>query len=1397
MKKSFSIFALLIIFSALIPPRLAQAQEGLQTVDIQPDESSMFDTQLMSAAPTTNYATSTDLTVGEVNNATNTGRSYLKFDLSTMPTDIDLVSATLTLTVKTDLSSNASRINVHGVKRSGALENQANWNKWKAGSDWGAPGAGSSVSDIEGAPIGDYVTTNNIAAGTEVTIILDPDAVKAMIFDDYYGFILRMETETDNAYVFYSSSDATASRRPKLHLEYYTGYQAPDVGWFCTLENLSAYDAACGEPNPNVVVSPYDSEGGHTLIHNIHLPSQDVRAVRMNCTPYPNCKNNYPIHYKIGFTSEWTSEGAAESVTFNVRLWSGSGLSLVLATDVSCGSGTSGKCSYVFEGTIPVEEIPIDDLSSAADFSVAISGMRANATGDVTEVSVFRVRFSTLPLDGGCADLYMVPVIDTYEIDETIEAPIGMVGDPTPVDEQGYPLTVDSIYMLRTQDGPWNDGAADRYDTEVSTDGTYWVDLYDWASLNGLCLETDPLQDDLVTVYFTATTEEIYIRVNDTAGNFADNYKQIFYSIGVAFEILAPPSCTAQYSYGLPDQVGMTTEVEGTSEETPVLDVVDAEIALEAGEWYAIEIVDDVFNDSGWQDPPALDDRLDLEFDIETDGQSWQDLAEGSQFVGCVSDDAMVFYVQAAVNGGLNLRVNDQDVNFADNTGSVFVKVFHAEFTPMLSGCAVGFDLGELLAEDTVEGNAADGKRFGYYPASLNEGWIDTADQSTAYLDGGLGLLIPGRWYALETTFGPWRTTVTIGDVQATVPYYNMEIQVNGGDWEPLETWSGAECISEIDALGHLRVYFQLPVDETLLSAEYKLRVATNSPPFTRGFMGWKLYQGIDIAQTTGDCGDYTYDPEEYTPGRVDGNSEGSFILGIDSFESAFYAIELQTDTTAWQEATGQPDESDLSITSNGSDYYLLPETSNVLCYFSLPGSGNLLFIIRATPGQNWQMKTPSVTPSNNTGFINYKVYNAMAGDVSQWQDCLTNQYELYTPALNENEWIPPQDEEGVYIIPTLTYTPGADPDGDGIIEWGAAGLEAGHYYAIQTQEGPWRDGETETGHYDAEVSKDNGVTWRPLDETNSTDFICVDQNMGIYYRGIFYVEEGERWKIRVGDTETATFTDNAFNFGLDSLADPESNLAYKLWLVNEFPVDGPGGLVTDYDPAAFDVCVQSLVRPQLSTVSDLNSLSNYFGDWVQYANRSMLSYFAWCPRHTDMLLSAINALKTKEPLASLYELQSIQHNIKMELNSYDWDGGLEDTSIFSADSTADVNQIFEEHVLPSGGAGFDPWEGGDLVTFNNTGLPGYYYSCGNVLTSYLPSRLADSVCFVSAYWKETGAAFWVQISLDIGALFILWGMIKSSIQSLVYMMTGVRIWTKDRALQVVVNAAETQKGRR
>ena len=148
-----------------------------------------------------------------------------------------------------------------------------------------------------------------------------------------------------------------------------------------------------------------------------------------------------------------------------------------------------------------------------------------------------------------------------------------------------------------------------------------------------------------------------------------------------------------------------------------------------------------------------------------------------------------------------------------------------------------------------------------------------------------------------------------------------------------------------------------------------------------------------------------------------------------------------------------------------------------------------------------------------------------------------------------------------------------------------------------------------------------------------------------------------------------------------------------------------------------------------------------------------------------------------------MIEIITFVTDVQDRLNAYDW-GSYENTSLFAMTSTSKVQALINNYILRRDAAVTSPWSGsGSLVTFGSSDLPSYYYSCSTAFTDYLPTRLRSAMCFVSAYWKQTGAAMWIQLLVvDIGAISIAAMGTKRALQELIYMMTGVKPWTKSAA---------------
>jgi hypothetical protein len=327
--------------------------------------------------------------------------------------------------------------------------------------------------------------------------------------------------------------------------------------------------------------------------------------------------------------------------------------------------------------------------------------------------------------------------------------------------------------------------------------------------------------------------------------------------------------------------------------------------------------------------------------------------------------------------------------------------------------------------------------------------------------------------------------------------------------------------------------------------------------------------------------------------------------------------------------------------------------------------------------------------------------------------------------------------------------------------------------------QGPWGSFDAlSTDRWDIALTNNNGEYWEGYlaSKTGNEDNIlgdCYDYDpIDHRLRIKFTAQDGDLWKIRVND-EDGAFSDNT------------GNMAYKFYVLCEgMACTGsvPNDSTTNGIPAisiqgAGNVCSIAVMRPGSLTLSEIGGLGNYFGAWVQYANLSILRYMAWCPKHTNLFLTYLNKFKTREPLATIAEWDETLDRMKQEIESYDWgENGNQETSIFD-EGGGDFTDTVEEKIYGDTSV----WDGGNIVSFSGSSLPSSYYSCESAFVNTLPTRLKSGVCFVSAYFIETSASFWIQLTIDIGSIFLLLGMIKGAVQEAVYMMTGVKPWTANR----------------
>lgn len=179
------------------------------------------DTYLSSGATTTNFGTSAFVFFGE--SAGSVFRTLVQFDLSSIPSGTTVNSATLNLWIRSFTGTNTRTLRVYRVLRNWA-ETQATWNVYTTGNNWGTAGCANTTTDREATDIGSVSISSSIADHAQVNITLTASAIQTMITGGGFtnnGFLLKMDTESDDAGSFYPREEATfTTERMQITINY-------------------------------------------------------------------------------------------------------------------------------------------------------------------------------------------------------------------------------------------------------------------------------------------------------------------------------------------------------------------------------------------------------------------------------------------------------------------------------------------------------------------------------------------------------------------------------------------------------------------------------------------------------------------------------------------------------------------------------------------------------------------------------------------------------------------------------------------------------------------------------------------------------------------------------------------------------------------------------------------------------------------------------------------------------------------------------------------------------------------------------------------------------------------------------------------------------------------------
>lgn len=183
-----------------------------------------YDTWIDSASVNTNMSAEDRLFIGEWWGGVETGRAVAKFDLSSIPLGSVVTSAVFSIWTKVDYSNNARSVKLYRVKRNWVTA-EVTWNNYSSGNAWTTAGAGDTTNDIDGTLHASGSTTASQSAGTEIQLTFDAygaSELSKMIWGTVsnYGWLIKYDTESDDAYDFHSSRSATSGYRPKLAIDY-------------------------------------------------------------------------------------------------------------------------------------------------------------------------------------------------------------------------------------------------------------------------------------------------------------------------------------------------------------------------------------------------------------------------------------------------------------------------------------------------------------------------------------------------------------------------------------------------------------------------------------------------------------------------------------------------------------------------------------------------------------------------------------------------------------------------------------------------------------------------------------------------------------------------------------------------------------------------------------------------------------------------------------------------------------------------------------------------------------------------------------------------------------------------------------------------------------------------
>ncbi len=194
---------------------------------LQPDAADGLDVLIQGVVTQTyNFGTLIALGMGE-GSSSRVLRSLIKFNLTNLPAAATLTSTILSLYCYADVSTTGRTFRIYRTKRAwvegtraGAEDNPATgatWARYDTTHNWSTAG-GFHADDCEQTDIGSRNFTATETLNEFKDFPLTPTTKAALDLGN--GWMGKADTESADAYYFYSSDHATASLRPLLTVEF-------------------------------------------------------------------------------------------------------------------------------------------------------------------------------------------------------------------------------------------------------------------------------------------------------------------------------------------------------------------------------------------------------------------------------------------------------------------------------------------------------------------------------------------------------------------------------------------------------------------------------------------------------------------------------------------------------------------------------------------------------------------------------------------------------------------------------------------------------------------------------------------------------------------------------------------------------------------------------------------------------------------------------------------------------------------------------------------------------------------------------------------------------------------------------------------------------------------------